>query len=132
MSDDEWNGLRMGSVVVERRSRTPRVVLGSSVREFKQGPRKGQPYRMIQMRKLHCGSGASRHCEMTILCPSDWRHRLDLAHGKYIRVTQGMQWCERHGLWHFGEQPRDFQARPLSPLPRRRWTAPGIAREVAA
>lgn len=127
VSESEWNGLRMGDVVIERRSRTPRIVLGVSVRPFKQGPRKGQPCHYITMRKLHA---AGRECEMTSLLPSDWRHRLDLAHGKHIRVTQGMQWCERHGHWHFGgTEAHDFTARPLHPLPRSRWKKPGLAVE---
>ena len=127
MSEDEWNGLRMGDVVVERRSRTPRIVLGVTTREFQRGPRAGQPRHLIQLRKLRA---AGRECEMTCLTPSDWRPRLDLAHGKHVRVTEGMQWCERHGLWHFGgEEARDFTARPLHPLPRRRWSMPGLRRD---
>ena len=124
MSESEWNGLRAGDVVVERRSRTPRIVLGVNTRRFKQGPRCGQPYHILTLRKLH---SAGRECEMTCLVPSDWRERLDLAHGKHVGVTQGMQWCERHGHWHFEDRDDlDVTARPLHPLPRRRWSRPGL------
>lgn len=119
MSADEWDRLKAGDVVVERRSGTPRVVMGVTCRRnFLWGRNVGRPYRIIQMRSLRRG-----RCDFTVLYPSDWMPRLDVAHGKRVRITKGMQWCDSHGLWHFVGGPLVMNP-PL--LPRSQWNARGL------
>jgi hypothetical protein len=98
MSEAEWNSLRPGDIVVESRSKTPRMVLGVTVRKFKQGPRLGQPKLILTLRKIR---RSWTPCEMTVLLPSDWRHRL-LYTGRRAQVTWLQRRCKRHpNNYHF-------------------------------
>lgn len=100
MSADEWNGLRVGDIVIERRSKSPRIVLGVHSRKHHRTSRyAGQQHVVITMRMLHLGSWrAKRGCLLTVLHPADWRPRLDVAHGRRARVTADMQTCcPKHG-----------------------------------
>lgn len=96
MSRRQWAALRVGDIVVEARSRTPRIVLGVSFGRTARGRRE---YTTIAMRMIHLGSWrARRGCTMTILTEHDWRHRLSLVNGKQARVTNKMrQCCDKHG-----------------------------------
>lgn len=101
MTLDEWNNLRVGDIVIEKRSKSPRIVLGVHPygRPIQSGPHRGRPYFVITMRMLHFGSWRGRRgCTMTTLNPTDWRSRLNVSHGRRARVTAAMQvCCEKHG-----------------------------------
>ncbi len=101
MTVSEWNALRPGDIVVERRSRAPRMVLSvSRKRRFLWGKRRGQPYTVIELRKLRQGPFP---CPNTLLAPYDWIHRLDVAHGKRGRVLREFFYCECHGWSHLAD-----------------------------
>lgn len=102
MSESEWASLRTGDIVIEKRSRTPRIVLGVHPNVWTQGPRKGQPAPpTVLLRKLH--QSWTFPCEYTLLTSNDWAPRLDRA-WKRARVTRAMQWCPRHGLAHVANE----------------------------
>lgn len=96
MSKREWAALAVGDIVVERGSRTPRIILGISYRKTARGWKK---YTSVVMRMLHFGSWRGRRgCTLTLLNEHDWRPRLSLVHGKRARVTKAMRkCCDKHG-----------------------------------
>lgn len=97
MTMAQWNQLRPGDIVIERRSKTPRIVLTASPKVLKAGPREGQTHSIIRLRMLH-GSWRSK-CTITTLIPSDVLGRLDVAWGRRARVTRMMRTCcRKHGV----------------------------------
>jgi hypothetical protein len=103
VSREEWNALRPGDIVIERRSRTPRIVLTVSIHQ----PHERRPRVYISLRKLR--SSWCDPCNNTVLTSYDMAARLDVAHGRRARVTDAMLWCPRHGFEH-----RDRARRPTS------------------
>jgi hypothetical protein len=109
MSQDEWDALQPGMIVVERRSKTPRLVLSVKRRPWKIRRRRGSPSRrerecvVIELFKLRSGGYP---CPTTDLYPSDWRARLDVAHGKRGIVRAEFFYCECHGWSHVSGERR--------------------------
>lgn len=99
MSQDEWDNLKPGDIVIERRSKTPRLVLGVHRRPWRCPPRvsTSPEHVTIELRKLIGGTHA---CPTTTLDPSMWRRRLDVAHGKHGRIRKEWFRCSIHGWWH--------------------------------
>lgn len=110
MSQDEWDNLKPGDIVIERRSKTPRIVLTTYRRPWKCKPRVSKsPYHLtIQLRKLR---GGRYNCPNTILFPGDWRLRLDVLHGKRARVMRSWFKCPVHGWSHVCDH--DGPIRPI-------------------
>ena len=103
MSQDEWDALRPGDIVIERRSKTPRIVVAVRHGRIKQGRRRGRLRLDIELVKIRQSRYA---CPTTSLAPSDWRHRLDVAHGRHARVRREWFYCVCHGWSHVSSQRR--------------------------
>jgi hypothetical protein len=103
VSQDEWDNLQPGMIVVERRSKTPRLVLNVRRRPWRCKPRvsTSPEHVSIDLFKLR----GSRSCPTTSLTPSDWRHRLDVAHGKTGIVVPEFFYCDMHGWSHITGGP---------------------------
>jgi hypothetical protein len=127
MSQDEWDGLKPGDIVIERRSKTPRIVLATHKRPWRAKTRVStSPFCMtLELRKLR---GWRYNCPNTLLMPGDWRHRLDVAHGKHARVQRSWFKCQVHGWWHVHR--RGGRIHPVYCIgmggtpPRPDWSAP--------
>ncbi len=103
MSQDEWDNLQPGMIVVERRSRTPRLVLAVHRRPWKCKPtvnRRRREWVGVELFKLRSGGYP---CPTTTLYPWDWLTRLDVAHGKRGTVRREFFYCECHGWSHIAK-----------------------------
>ena len=115
MSQEEWDSLHPGMVVFERRTNTPRIILDVHRRPWKCPPRvsKSPLHVSITLRKLR----GARSCPTTTLNPSDWRWRLDVAHGETGIVRTDDFYCDMHGWGHVVPGPVWMNGWPWPPAP---------------
>jgi len=104
MTQNEWDALVPGDIVIERRSKTPRLVLAVHRRPWKakHPVTRTRSFLMIEVMKIR---RSQYPCPTTDLCPSDWRARLDVAYGRHGRVRREFFYCECHGWSHVVRGP---------------------------